>query len=84
MISFQLKVAYFGGAQSALDYFEKMGLPCAIHFNPADFLGKYYLHLNVETFQFASVCACVVCSINYISRSIHSNDFKLEMLTGST
>jgi hypothetical protein len=23
------------------DYFEGLGFPCAIHFNPADFLSKY-------------------------------------------
>jgi hypothetical protein len=32
-------VAYFGKAGEALDYFEGLGFPCAIHFNPADFLG---------------------------------------------
>jgi hypothetical protein len=32
------KVAYFGKAADTLDYFEAIGLPCAIHFNPADFL----------------------------------------------
>ncbi|XP_052074941.1 uncharacterized protein LOC127712505 [Mytilus californianus] len=32
------KVAYFGKASEALNYFERIGMPCAIHFNPADFL----------------------------------------------
>ena len=32
------KIAYFGKAADTLDYFEAIGLPCAIHFNPADFL----------------------------------------------
>jgi hypothetical protein len=35
------KVAYFGKAGDALDYLEGLGFPCAIHFNPADFLRKY-------------------------------------------
>ena len=35
------KVAYFGKAADTLDYFEAIGLPCAIHFNPADFLRTY-------------------------------------------
>ena len=34
------KVAYFGKAAETLDYFEAIGLSCAIHFNPADFLRK--------------------------------------------
>ncbi|XP_076106535.1 uncharacterized protein LOC143075118 isoform X2 [Mytilus galloprovincialis] len=32
------KVAYFGIASDALNYFERIGMTCAIHFNPADFL----------------------------------------------
>jgi hypothetical protein len=35
--------------KQALDYFEGLGFPCAIHFNPADFLSKYmFLYITLK------------------------------------
>ena len=34
------KVAYFGPAKEAMNYFASVGLRCDLHYNPADYMSE--------------------------------------------